>query len=42
MRIKGDNRVVSFAHLPHENDEETEKPEDNSAPEEEIPEEEKE
>lgn len=34
MRIKDDNRVVSFAHLPHE-DEETEKPEDNSAPEEE-------
>lgn len=35
MRIKDDNRVVSFAHLPHEDDEETEKPEDNSAPEEE-------
>jgi DNA gyrase subunit A len=35
MRIKDDNRVVSFAHLPHE-DEETEKPEDNSAPEDET------
>lgn len=34
MRINGDNRVVSFAYLPHE-DEETEKPEDNSAPEDE-------
>lgn len=36
MRINGDNRVVSFAHLPHENDEETEKPADNSEPEAEI------
>ncbi len=35
MRINGDNRVVSFAHLPHESDEETEKPADNSEPEEE-------
>lgn len=33
MRINGDNRVVSFAHLPHENGEETSKPEDNSEPE---------
>lgn len=39
MRIKGDNRVVSFAHLPHEDDEETEKPEENSTPEEEKEEE---
>lgn len=29
MRINGDNRVVSFAHLPHDDEEETEKPEDN-------------
>ncbi len=35
MRINGDNRVVSFAHLPHEDGEETEKPEDNSEPEQE-------
>ena len=33
MRINGDNRVVSFAHLPHDDDEETEKPADNSEPE---------
>ncbi len=33
MRINGDNRVVSFAHLPHDEDEETEKPADNSEPE---------
>ncbi|MCH5303775.1 MAG: DNA gyrase subunit A [Ruminococcus sp.] len=32
MRINEGNRVVSFAHLPHE-DEETEKPVDNSEPE---------
>lgn len=36
MKIVGDNRVVSFAHLPHEDEEETEKPEDNSTPEEET------
>lgn len=33
MRIKEGNRVVSFTHLPHDNDEETVAPEDNSEPE---------
>lgn len=33
MRITGDNRVVSFAHLPHEDEEETEKPAADSEPE---------
>lgn len=35
MKINEGNRVVSFAHLPHE-DEETEKPVDNSEPEDET------
>ena len=33
MRINEGNRVVSFTHLPHDNDEETEAPVDNSEPE---------
>ena len=36
MRIGENNRVVSFAHLPHDDDEETEQPADNSAPDDEA------
>lgn len=35
MKIKDDNKIVSFAHIPHQEDEETEKPE--SSPEEDEP-----
>ena len=34
MRINEGNKVVSFAHLPHEDDEQSEPPADNSEPEE--------
>ena len=33
MRIKDDNKVVSFAQLPHDEEEETTAPVDNSEPE---------
>ncbi|MEE3333525.1 MAG: DNA gyrase subunit A [Ruminococcus sp.] len=36
MRINEGNRVVSFTHLPHDNEEETSAPVDNSEPEEET------